>query len=234
MIQFKRGTTKSWRSTNTKLAAGQPGYDKDKHKIKVGDGDKTWSELPYATGLFAEEILNSEEAAKSIKSRDPENLTLITYGVEVPNENTVGQIYLQQHDTEPEVDYVIESGINGIWTYQKWKSGIAKCWGTYSLTTSIQSAFESELEIETEAEIEIKAKVATLFYGSSTGSISYPFTFERTPTETAVVQGGRMTWLANTGANTKKASGSYTIISPNKQLTSASYGISIQVEGFWR
>lgn len=234
MIQLKRGKTESWRGSKTELAPGQPGYDKEKHKIKIGDGDTPWADLPYASGLHAEEILCSEAEAKKRDNNDKFATNIITYGIETPKEDTIGQIYLQLYDAEPEVDYVIESGINGIWAYQKWKSGIAKCWGTYSLTTSIQSAFESELEIETEAEIEIKAKVAALFYGSSTGSISYPFAFERTPTETAVVQGGRMTWLANTGANTKKASGSYTIISPNKQLTSASYSISIQVEGFWR
>jgi hypothetical protein len=35
MIQFKRGKTSSWYSQKTPLAEGQPGYDKDKHKIKI-------------------------------------------------------------------------------------------------------------------------------------------------------------------------------------------------------
>ena len=26
-------------------------------------------------------------------------------------------------------DYVIEEGQSGIWTYRKWASGIAECWG---------------------------------------------------------------------------------------------------------
>lgn len=26
-------------------------------------------------------------------------------------------------------DYVVEQGTSGIWTYQKWNSGVAKCWG---------------------------------------------------------------------------------------------------------
>ena len=29
-------------------------------------------------------------------------------------------------------DYVIEQGTEGIWTYRKWDSGIAECWGTWS------------------------------------------------------------------------------------------------------
>ena len=29
-------------------------------------------------------------------------------------------------------DYVVEQGTSGIWTYRKWSSGIAECWGTQS------------------------------------------------------------------------------------------------------
>jgi hypothetical protein len=223
MIQFRRGSTKSWRSAKVKLAAGQPGYDKDKHKIKIGDGVKQWQELPYATGLFAEEILDSEDNAKTKKAKDEEDLTLITYGEEPPTygaetltENTVGLVYLQQID-EPEVDYVIASGTSGIWTYQKWKSGIAKCWGNYSFTTTVQGQLE-------------------LFYQSATaGSIKYPFTFIYVPTETATIQSsGGQVLLANSGANTKATSGAYTIISLAGEITDADYRISMQVEGFWR
>lgn len=27
-------------------------------------------------------------------------------------------------------DYIIEQGTSGIWTYRKWASGLAECWGT--------------------------------------------------------------------------------------------------------
>ena len=219
MIQFKRGSTKSWRGTKTKLAAGQPGYDKDKHKIKIGDGDKLWSELPYVGGLSAEEILNSETNAKNRSKADTEDKTIITYGTEVPDKNTVGQLYLQQYDADPEVDYVVSSGIDGIWTYQKWKSGIAKCWGTLSVSTSIQNAFDG---IE-------------LYHDNKMKSTSYPFTFKEIPTETVTLQSpGAITWLASKSKNTKQASGVYVIISPDKQTTNADYNISLQVEGTWK
>ena len=29
-------------------------------------------------------------------------------------------------------DFVVNSGTSGMWTYRKWKSGIAECWGTAS------------------------------------------------------------------------------------------------------
>jgi hypothetical protein len=173
MIKFRRGSTRSWRSTKIKLAAGQPGYDKNKHKIKIGDGEKLWPELPYASGLFAEEILNSEAIAKARKKQDSEDLTLITYGSETPDKNTIGQLYLQQYEAEPEVDYIVKSGINGIWSYQVWKSGIAKCCGKVSLTTTIQAAFDG----------------VKLFHDSNKmKSIPYPITFKEAPCETATIQ----------------------------------------------
>ena len=29
-------------------------------------------------------------------------------------------------------DYVVEQGTSGIWTYRKWNSGKAECWGIYN------------------------------------------------------------------------------------------------------
>ena len=220
MIQFRRGTTKSWRSTKIKLASGQPGYDKDKNKIKIGDGEKLWSELPYASGLSAEEILSSEDVAKSRNKLDKEDKTIITYGTAVPDKDVVGQLYLQQYDAEPEVDYIVKSGIKGVWTYQQYKSGIAKCWGTLSISTDVQTSIEG----------------IHLFHDNNKmKSVEYPFIFKSTPTETATLQSpGGIAWLANKTKNTSKTSGVYTILSTDEQITNADYLISIQVEGFWR
>lgn len=38
-------------------------------------------------------------------------------------------------------DYVAEQGTDGIWTYRKWNSGIAECWGTYTWTNTEWSAW---------------------------------------------------------------------------------------------
>ena len=217
MIKFRRGSTQRWRNSKTpKLEAGQPGYDKNKNKIKIGDGKKLWEELPYASGLFAEEILDSEKDAKDKLLKDSEDTTLITYGTKAPDKDTVGQIYLQQI-TEPEVDYVIESGTKNGWTYQKLKSGIAKCWCNYSFTTTVQEHLE-------------------LFCRSTSfGGIGYPFDFIGTPTETAMIQSSSgQVLLVNSSANTIKASGTYAIVSLVGEISSANYRISIQVEGFWR
>ena len=40
-------------------------------------------------------------------------------------------------------DYVVEQGTNGIWTYRKWASGIAECWGAQTWTITSWSTWGS-------------------------------------------------------------------------------------------
>jgi hypothetical protein len=178
MIQFKRGTTDSWNNLNPVLRAGQPGYNKDENKIKIGDGTSRWTELPY---------IGESASARAV------NLDI--------------------------KDFVVESGTNGIWNYQKWNSGLARCSCRFEVKTAVQSVIDG----------------TTLFSDSRNPnvSINYPFTFKEVPTETATVQSSQpATWLANTQMNTKDTSGGYTIISPYKQDTETVYMVSLQVEGF--
>lgn len=63
---------------------------------------------------------------------------------------------------EPIADFVVDEGTSGIWTYRKWNSGVAECWGrkmyTKDITTawgvlyesgSIQEKYKSGLFIDT-------------------------------------------------------------------------------------
>jgi len=36
-------------------------------------------------------------------------------------------------------DYIVEEGTSGIWTYRKWNSGIAECWGYKTISTTFAS-----------------------------------------------------------------------------------------------
>ena len=46
-IKFKRGTSAAWARTNPVLLDGEPGYEKDTKKLKIGDGSTAWNDLPY-------------------------------------------------------------------------------------------------------------------------------------------------------------------------------------------
>ena len=220
MIQFRRGSTASWKKLKTPLAAGQPGYDKDKHKIKVGDGAKLWDSLPYAS-ITEEEVLDSEINAKLRIAEDHESLAIITYGTAGPDSKTVGKLYLQQYSTEPEADYIIETGTKDGWLYRKWKSGIATCSKVHSINTTVQTSIDSSRLYQNTSEI---------------AAISYPFVFKSVPAETVSLQSpSGMVWLAaSKRTNTVDKSALYNLVSPDKLTNSTTYKLSIHVEGFWK
>lgn len=64
------------------------------------------------------------------------------------------------------VDYVVEQGTSDIWTYRKWNSGIAECWGKYVYSTSTSSVWVSPIYVTTPVDRQ-----------------NYPFTFTSVPNE---------------------------------------------------
>lgn len=47
LIQLRRGTATAWTTANPVLAAGEPGFEIDTGKSKIGDGAAAWTALPY-------------------------------------------------------------------------------------------------------------------------------------------------------------------------------------------
>ena len=47
-LQLRRDLTAVWTLVNPVLADGEPGYERDTHKMKVGDGATPWNTLPYS------------------------------------------------------------------------------------------------------------------------------------------------------------------------------------------
>lgn len=46
-IQIRRGNSNDWTSANPTLAQGEPGFENDTKKMKLGDGSTAWNSLPY-------------------------------------------------------------------------------------------------------------------------------------------------------------------------------------------
>lgn len=230
MIQFKRGKTSTWRSQSTPLADGQPGYDKDRNKIKIGNGKDSWDNLPDASGLRMEEILVSEDDAQKqsrgllspldlfkkifLRSGKP----IFTYGTEAPSKDTLGQVYLQHYAAEPELDYIVDKGVSNGWYFQKWHSGFAKCVATFEIEKPLSNSFEK----------------ASLFYNTAISDKAYPFTFTTVPTEVAsVVSTGNIVWLAGKSTNSTSKSGTYLLMGPDSK-PNAVYNVCVEVSGYWR
>jgi hypothetical protein len=52
IIKLRRGTAAEWEVANEILKLGEPGFEKDTFKLKIGDGITAWNDLPYITGGF--------------------------------------------------------------------------------------------------------------------------------------------------------------------------------------
>lgn len=51
-IQLRRGKASFWADANPTLHPGEPGYETDTEKLKIGNGELPWNELPYFQGGF--------------------------------------------------------------------------------------------------------------------------------------------------------------------------------------
>ena len=49
-FQFRRGLAATWTSKNPILAYGEPGFEKDTYRLKIGDGVTAWNDLAYFAG----------------------------------------------------------------------------------------------------------------------------------------------------------------------------------------
>ena len=45
--RLKRGTAQRWLELNPVLEQGEPGFEYDTNKLKIGDGIRRWTDLPY-------------------------------------------------------------------------------------------------------------------------------------------------------------------------------------------
>lgn len=51
-FQLRRGTAEAWSRVNPILRYGEPGFERDTNKLKIGDGIHLWNNLPYFEGTF--------------------------------------------------------------------------------------------------------------------------------------------------------------------------------------
>lgn len=56
-IQYRRGTAAQWTSANPTLALGEPGYETDTGKFKVGTGSTAWNSLNYGSNVDDDQLV---------------------------------------------------------------------------------------------------------------------------------------------------------------------------------
>lgn len=118
-----------------------------------------------------------------------------------------------------ESDIIVEHGTSGMWTWRKWNSGVAECWGrkTNTVYGSDWSAWGSLYQAE------------VLSYEA------YPFTFTEVNAEIATLHslsGGLLNCSAM--GSSYNTTGSYFVVHPNELDDDWQFSISLYVRGRWK
>ena len=119
----------------------------------------------------------------------------------------------------PLADFVIQQGTSGVWTYRKWKSGIAECWCRKTVSTALNNAWGS-----------------LYTSGSLTAlNVSFPFTFAEVPTVTVSLScTGVGAFIMVPGSSPGTSTGStgvYEIARANALSTSYSFVVNFYAIG---
>lgn len=119
----------------------------------------------------------------------------------------------------PLADFVIQQGTSGIWTYRKWKSGIAECWGRKSVSTAIANTWGN---------LYTSGALSAL-------NVSFPFTFASVPTITANLTcngtGAILMVPGSSPAPSVSSTGVYELARGSAATGSATYWINFYVIG---
>lgn len=98
-FQLKRGTAARWLEVNPILSQGEPGYEYDTHLLKIGDGIKTWIDLPY---IGIQEIPEDDDNISYTFSGSEEE-TNVFFTVKASNIEEAISIYLDTY-TKKEIE----------------------------------------------------------------------------------------------------------------------------------
>ena len=60
-FHVKRGTAARWEELNPILNPGEPGFEMDTFKLKIGNGSTPWKELPYVNDVDISKYITIED-----------------------------------------------------------------------------------------------------------------------------------------------------------------------------
>lgn len=73
-FKLRRGQSTEWSNVNPLLADGEPGFELDTFKLKIGNGSDKWNDLPYVASPNGEVVVD-ESVIFTVSSELPENGT---------------------------------------------------------------------------------------------------------------------------------------------------------------
>jgi|GEM_PF-5867546 len=165
LIQLRRDTAANWASANPILAQGEPGFELDTLKMKIGDGNTVWSSLDYQpSSADLSNIVSSLDGKLDLEIQTPISQTLnaqnsVNIGV-FPGDSP----RVQFHDSDAETLWQIDSR-NG--QFRWFTPGIIQA----SLTGDGVFTARRGLAVGANTEPDAPSSGAVLFVDSSGGDL---------------------------------------------------------------
>lgn len=113
----------------------------------------------------------------------------------------------------PQADFVMEQGTSNGWTYRKWASGVAECWGSFQRTPTSSVPWVS-------------------LYYADLGSINFPFSFTEVPTMSYSLDNS--SYWSNKGITAKTNTGNLFVLGPVAISTTVPCTFNIIAKGRWK
>lgn len=111
-------------------------------------------------------------------------------------------------------DFVIQQGKVGVWTYRKWNSGLAECWGMVKVDAAIEEGWGG-------------------LYIARVGSFDLPFTFSSPPICIPASVGNITLMIANVGTATTDTTQPIILVRP-VTIGNNTHTIQFVVHGRWK
>ena len=109
-IQLRRDLSSNWSSRNPILALGEPGFETDTNKLKLGDGTTPWDDLGYLTPDFINIVSSGGIADLTVPQQND-----IVEGTIVLTSDGVRWIYTGSGSKTLEASYVQLADISPAW-----------------------------------------------------------------------------------------------------------------------
>lgn len=208
-LQYKQRSASSY--TSVALTSGT-------NKVVAASSNYTWDWIVSAADKVSTVSINGSVSTGAVVLDILSNGKGIGLG-KVAEKEGLDSAWNFMKNGVAQVDFPIEQGTSGIWTYEKWANGKAECWGLYPITgAAITVAWGYLFETATDYQVSFPSG---LFIANPVAHFSVP------------TAGGGILAIETLGETTKTQTCSFFPIRPTPQ-NSIDFTVAIRAIGRWK